>query len=312
MCALLVAASATITGCTAAQSAPRQRSTATRSARRRSTALPAAGHSDAVAGGSRLVTRWIPGRLSHFRARRAVIYLPPAAQRRPAPRLPVLLLLHGTPGSPTDWVRKGGAVATLDRFAARHGGRAPIVIMPDINGATHADSECVDSGRGNVETYLTVDVRRYMTTHFHVVAGRRGWAVAGLSEGGTCSLMLALRHASAFATIGDLSGLSRPTVGPHDDPPATVSELFHGSRGAYDRHDPLWLMRRHRYATLAAWFECGRTDAQVVRSQQAVTRAARRAGMTTEQRIVPGGHSWSVWRVALPAMLPWLWSRMTG
>lgn len=55
------------------------------------------------------------------------------------------MLLHGTPGTPQDWIDGGQAAATADAYAAAHGGRAPILVMPDINGSIDADTECVDS-----------------------------------------------------------------------------------------------------------------------------------------------------------------------
>jgi len=42
----------------------------------------------------------IPGSVSGFAARPAWVYLPPAALVRNPPALPVLVLLHGQPGSP--------------------------------------------------------------------------------------------------------------------------------------------------------------------------------------------------------------------
>src|SRR5437764_13987889 len=92
----------------------------------------------------------IPGRSSGFQARPAQVYLPPAWFDHPRPKLPVVVLLHGTPGTPADWVDGGMAKVTADRWASGHGGVAPIVVMPDVNGSAFADTECVDSARGQV------------------------------------------------------------------------------------------------------------------------------------------------------------------
>jgi hypothetical protein len=94
-------------------------------------------------------------------------------------------LLHGSPGSPTDWTRAGEANLTADRYAAAHDGFAPILVMPDVNGAGWMrDSKCVNGPEGNAETYLTTDVRRAVVHSFDALAGGASWAVAGLSEGG--------------------------------------------------------------------------------------------------------------------------------
>jgi S-formylglutathione hydrolase FrmB len=197
----------------------------------------------------------------------------------------------------------------MDAFAATHGGRAPIVVMPDINGAQRADTECVDGPAGNAETYLTRDVPAYLRAHLPVDAPGRHWAVAGLSEGATCSLMLGLRHPGLFSTIGFFSGLARPTVGRTDNPAATIAQLFGGSRSGYQHHDPLWLMQHGPSPSLAMWLECGTRDRHSGAALAAVAAAARNAGISTVVRFAPGGHRWSVWNASLQQFTPWLWSR---
>jgi S-formylglutathione hydrolase FrmB len=259
--------------------------------------------------GGRVVTRSIPGGSSGFRARPAIIWLPPALATQPTWRPPVLELLHGTPGAPTNWVDLGAARTTLNAFAAAHGGRAPIVVMPDINGTARGDTECTRTPYGgNVEQYLAVDLPRWVETHYRVSSAR--WAVAGVSEGGTCSAMLALRNRSRFAVFGDLSGLARPTVGHTDDSTTTIRILFRGSRSAYDRHDPLWLLDHSRYPTLSGWIEYGADDAAVRSASTRLAAAAHTAGIDVRETAAAGRHSWSVWRPALAAMLPWLWRRI--
>ena len=111
--------------------------------------------------------------------------------------------------------------------------------MPDINGSLTADTECVDSPVGNAETYLTVDVPTAVQQRFGTTPPGRSWALAGLSEGGACAIMLALRHPDLFSTFGDFGGLSGPRVGESDtDTDPTVAELFGGSRQEFAAHDP--------------------------------------------------------------------------
>ena len=154
----------------------------------------------------------IPGVVSGFSGRTAQVYVPPVWFSRPGIRLPVIELLHGTPGSPADWTRGGNADVTADAYAHRHGGFAPLIVMPDVNGSWMNDTECVDGRRGLAETYLTVDVRHAVIAAFHTRADAGGWAVAGLSEGGYCGLELALRHPDLFSVIGDFSGDLYPSV----------------------------------------------------------------------------------------------------
>ena len=116
----------------------------------------------------------IPGTVSHFAARAGEVYLPPMWFTDPHPRLPVVELLHGSPGSPADWTRGGTADLTADAFAATHLGYAPILVMPDVNGAWRRDTECVNGPQGNAETYLTTDVRDAVVRAFDAARRRCG------------------------------------------------------------------------------------------------------------------------------------------
>ncbi len=260
-----------------------------------------------------VVTIDIPGKDSRFTARRAEVYLPPAWFARARPHLPVLVLLHGTPGGPTDWVGVGMAQLTLDTWAHRHHGIAPIVVMPDINGSLNGDTECVNSPRGRVETYLSVDVPNFVRTRFFTQPPGKHWAVAGLSEGGSCALMLALRHPSVFTTFGDYSGLAGPRSGQTNDPAGTVAQLFAGSRRAFLEHEPSWLLAHHRYPQLAGWLEVGSDDTNAEAAARTLAPLARHAGITTRLVTIPGdGHTFALWRAALADSLPWIDEHISG
>lgn len=270
-----------------------------------------ASHTVSATSLGRLESLSIPGRRSGFAARRALVWLPTRVSRGTA--LPVIVLLHGVPGGPGDWVRAGLAAQTATAFARRHHGVAPIIVMPDINGSSHADTECVVDAFGHsVETYLTSDVPRYVIARFHVLPPGRDWLVAGLSEGGTCAVMLALRHPALFGSFADFSGMTSPTTGRYVDPAGTTRTLFGGSRAAYDAHDPLWLLRNRRYPRMAAWFSCGAGDRMSIDAQTQLSSLARRAGLRTAVSLQPGDHQWSVWQAAFARVLPqwWRWARL--
>lgn len=253
----------------------------------------------------------IPGGRSRFAVRTAQIYLPPAWFALPRPRLPVLLLLHGTPGTPTDWIDGGMAQQTLDDWAATHDGRTPIVIMPDINGSLTADTECVDSPAGNAETYLTEDLPTFVHSRFFTQPPGPDWAVAGLSEGGSCAAMLALRHPDLFGAFADYSGLLGPRVGNTNAIGDTVSVLFHGSRRDFDEHEPAYLLAHRNYHhRLAGWFEVGAEDTDPAQAERYLAGLATRAGVSTHLDVVLGQtHTFRFWRVAFADSLPWLVNR---
>jgi S-formylglutathione hydrolase FrmB len=243
----------------------------------------------------------IPGVVSHFHARPAQLYLPPIWFARQRPRLPVIELLHGTPGTPEDWTRAALADVTADDWAAAHDGVAPIIVMPDINGHFTGDTECVDGSRGRAETYLTRDVVRWVIAHADAKRGRTGWAIAGASEGGYCAIDLALRHRDRFATFLDFSGLDRPTVS------GGVLRLFGGSELQLQQHLPSVLLQaREPRPRLAGWFEVGGSDGATTRAVEAMAAQSRRAGIITHLSVIDSGHhTWRVWRRCFDDALPW-------
>lgn len=259
-----------------------------------------------------VTTMEIPGKESGFTGRPAMVWVPPAWFARPRPALPVVMLLHGTPGTPQDWLDGGQAGATADAYAAAHGGVAPILVMPDVNGTLDGDSECVDGPAGRVETYLTADVPRFVQDVFHAAAPGRTWAVAGLSEGGSCSLMLALRHPDLFATFGDYAGLAGPRAGDTNaDTDSAVAQLFGGSQAAFLAHEPSALLARRQFAELGGWFEVGDADPEPYAAAGTIVPAARRAGIATCEVVVPGGgHTFAVFSQAFSDSLPWIAGRL--
>ncbi len=79
----------------------------------------------------------IPGNVSGFDARPATLYLPPAYLADPRAELPVLVLVAGEPGSPSDWLDSGRLATTVDAYASRHFGLAPVVVVPDALGGDY-------------------------------------------------------------------------------------------------------------------------------------------------------------------------------
>jgi S-formylglutathione hydrolase FrmB len=256
----------------------------------------------------------VPPTASNFSARQAQVYLPPAWFAKQRPALPVVMLTHGEPGDPSDWAEGGEAPATADAWAAQHRGVAPVLVMPDINGSLTADTECVDSPVGNAETYLTVDVPAAVQQQFGTKPPGRSWALAGLSEGGACAIMLALRHPDLFSTFGDFGGLSGPRVGESDtDTASTVTELFGGSQQEFAAHEPTDLLATGSpaYRTLGGWFEVGGDDGDPVAAAQTLAPLAAAAGIATCLIVVPDGeHTFDVWSAAFRRSLPWMAARL--
>ncbi|RDI18026.1 S-formylglutathione hydrolase FrmB [Rhodococcus sp. AG1013] len=249
----------------------------------------------------------IPGEMSGFAARDAVVYLPPSYFVSPRPLLPVLVLLAGQPGSPEDWLNGGKLAATMDAFARAHHGLAPVVVVPDGTGSQLANPLCMNSKLGNVATYLAVDVPAWTRSHLQVDPDPRSWAVAGLSYGGTCALQLATNYPQVYPTFLDLSGQEEPTLG---DRQRTVDEAFGGDEAAFVAANPMDLMKTRRYPDTAGIIVMGDRDDAYRGGAKKVFEAAKNAGMDVQYVEVPGAHSFSVWSTGLREELDWLAKRM--
>lgn len=249
----------------------------------------------------------IPSSDPRFTPRKALVYLPPAYLVDGRPELPVLVLLAGQPGEPRDWLTAGRLTDTMDDYAARHGGLAPVVVIPDPLGATTANPLCSDARLGRVATYLQSDVPAWITRTLQVDEDPAHWAIAGLSNGGTCALQVVTRDPAPYRTFLSLSGELHPSLG---TPAQTIAQGFGGDAAAYAANDPLTLLGRGRYDGVAGIFSAGRDDHDFLAAAERLQAAARASGMATELRTYPGGHAWTVWSMALADQAGWLGSRL--
>jgi S-formylglutathione hydrolase FrmB len=245
----------------------------------------------------------IPGTHSHFRARTAWLYLPPAYLGSQRARLPVLVLIPGQPGGPEDWLFAGRLAEVMDAFAAAHAGLAPVVVVPDVTGSALGNTLCVDSRLGGAETYLAEDVPAWLSTALQVDTSHL--AIGGFSFGGTCALQLALRRPGTYPTFLDISGQARPDLGGLQ---RTIAGAFGGDAAAFARVNPLDEMRTGRYAGSAGLLVVGRDD-DVYRPQAELIAAAARSSVAVALWELPGGHSWAIASEALTRSLAWIGGR---
>ncbi|MEV5376544.1 alpha/beta hydrolase [Streptomyces nondiastaticus] len=250
----------------------------------------------------------VPGVRSGFHARSAYVYLPPAYRATPRPLLPVVVLMAGQPGSPDDWINSGRLVDMMNAFAGEHRGLAPVVVVVDPLGSQFANTLCLDSRLGNVQTYLATDVPDWIRSHLQVAPARTSWVISGISFGGTCSIQLGVNAPQVYGVVNDISGQEAPTLGSRQK---TVDKAFGGDTAAFTAVNPLDVMARQRFPGTKAAFVAGSSDSTYGPQQRKVYDAAVKAGMRAEWVLLPGGHSWQVWRPGLEKQLPWI-SRETG
>jgi enterochelin esterase-like enzyme len=247
----------------------------------------------------------IPPTVSKFQAEQAYVYLPPIWFHNPEPQLPVIELIAGVPGEPSDWTRAGYADTTSTAFAAAHHGVSPLLVIPDNNGDKTQDSECANSVFGKAETYLVRDVPTYMQSEFNAAIGKHSVAVAGLSAGGTCATMLALRNPKTFSTFASYSGYASPTY-QDDNEQETIVQLYGGSRADYEAHNPVNLLTHFRFAGLGGYFTAGQQDPQPYANAKQLADLAKKSGMQVCLYTPDGEHSFQFWAAAFKTSLPWL------
>lgn len=249
----------------------------------------------------------IPGTISGFKPRPEWVYTPAIADGVKELSLPVVVLLPGYPGLTYNWLG-GGLKATMDHFAATHHGITPLVFMVDNTGSLANDTECVDSPRGNIETYLTQDVPNYIKSHYKVSGDPSHWAIGGLSMGGMCSVMLALRHPAVYHYFLDFSGETGPEVGSRA---RTVAELFGGSEMTWQQHQPFYLLAHNEYRNMGGFFAVGNDDkTRLISGMKALYEKTGAAGIESRFEEVGGRHTYHVWEQGFKDALPWLSNRL--
>lgn len=235
----------------------------------------------------------IPGTTSGLQTRTSYVYLPPAYFASNRPSLPVLVLVPGQPGGPGDWLSGGALLPRMASFAAKHGGVAPVVVVVDPNGNQTANYLCMDTDLAKSDTYLSVDVPRWIAATLDVDTDPRQWAVGGFSFGATCAVQLVTRHPDVYTGFLAFASEREPALAKERQ--KTIDTAFHGDTAAFDAQVPLTLLKAHHYEDKVAYFAAGATDPEFVANLETLASAARDAGFTVESDVVQRtGHSWDM------------------
>jgi enterochelin esterase-like enzyme len=133
------------------------------------------------------------------------VYTPPGYDPTGTRRYPVLYEV------PTSYRLWGGATnvkAALDTLIGSGSIPAMIVVFIDSAGGPFPDTECADSldRRQWYDTFAGVTMVGWMDAHYKTIVQPAARAIAGMSEGGYCAAILALRHRTVFGTSISFSG----------------------------------------------------------------------------------------------------------
>lgn len=230
------------------------------------------------------------------------IYLPPGYDDPTASqRYPVAYLLHGAPGTYTDWAGPGKAAQTMDALIATGAAPPMILVMPEgVCNLTH-DSEWVDGSDPDLqaESYLTQDVIPTIDQRYRTIADAAHRMVGGLSTGAYGGLTIALHHPDLFGTAFGISGNYLPTRTVGGQP------LF-ASVAAARANTPLLLAAQLPPTTaLRVYLAVGQQDtADHTREQtRQLARVLTGAHIAHHVDDDAGGHTWSFWAEHLGSAL---------
>jgi len=170
-------------------------------------------------GGGLVLAGRFPGTL-----RPGYVYLPPKYSA--ARRYPVVYLLHGLPGSPSEYLDGTHLLQFADRAPRRF-----VAVLPAAGPSVHYDGEWAGRWEADLVDRIVPWVDRHVPTSTRVIAG--------LSAGGYGAVDIGVRHPGLFGTVESWGGYFTPL---RDGP------LKHAGRAALAAHDPTLLVRAQRAA----------------------------------------------------------------
>lgn len=254
----------------------------------------------------KLVKMAIPGTVSGVPSGDNFIYIPPAYQVAKPANVPVLVLIHGNPGGSQDWLTGGQIAQALDAYAAANKGIAPLVVMPDVSAQYAANWPlCMDSKLSKGGTFLAVDVPNFVRDTFKLGLGSaQQFAIGGFSFGGTCAFQMGVTFPQVYPTFIDVSGERGPTMAGGD--PAIIKTYFGGDAAAFAKVNPLDVLKTTKLTGSKGIIVVGGNDTAYRPQGEEVYRALKAAGAQVSLQILPGGHTWSVWKPGIVNNLDWL------
>jgi enterochelin esterase-like enzyme len=221
------------------------------------------------------------------------VYTPPGYDPSAKQLYPALCLLHGYSDDASAWTVVGRANVILDNLIAQGKAKPMVVVMPLGYGAPEmlslgfgafSDNALRQRNFDRFREALLKEVILRAEKDYHLSPDRDAWAIAGLSMGGSESLLVGLNALYRFAWIGAFSsgGLS-------EDFAADFPGL--GSKA----NDQLRLL----------WISCGTEDFLIDLNRKLrdwlTSKGVRHTDVET-----PGAHTWMVWRRNLAAFAPLL------
>ena len=211
------------------------------------------------------------------------VYTPPGYDPRGKQAYPVLYLLHGFSDDASAWTAVGRANVILDNLIAQSKAKPMLVVMPLGYGAPEVllpnsgvfrDRSLTDRNFDKFREALITEVIPRVEEEYSVTKDRNSRAIAGLSMGGSESLLTGLNNLDKFGWIGAFS-----TGG--------ITEEF-------DKEFPAVNPKSTENLHLL-WIACG-TDDRLIDINRKVRAWLASKNIKHVDIETPGYHTWMVWR----------------
>jgi enterochelin esterase-like enzyme len=211
------------------------------------------------------------------------VYIPPGYEPRGKQRYPVLYLLHGFSDDASAWTAVGRANVILDNLIAQGKAKPMIIVMPLGYGAPEVllpnsgmwhDRAITDRNFDKFREALLAEVIPRVEAEYSVIRNRNSRAIAGLSMGGSESLLTGLNALDKFAWIGAFSS-------------GGITEDF-------DKEFPALNSKATEQLHLL-WIACG-TDDRLIDVNRKIRAWLASKNIKHVDIETPGYHTWMVWR----------------
>ncbi len=211
------------------------------------------------------------------------VYTPPGYDPRGKQTYPVLYLLHGFSDDASAWTAVGRANVILDNLIAQGKAKPMLMVMPLGYGALQVLALGFEAFHARALTQRNFDKFREallmgviprVEAEYLVVKNRNSRAIAGLSMGGSESLLTGLNTLDKFAWIGAFS-----SGGLTEDFDKEFPALDSKATGQLD----------------LLWIACG-TDDNLIDINRKIRAWLASKNIRHVDIETPGAHTWMVWR----------------
>jgi enterochelin esterase family protein len=221
------------------------------------------------------------------------VYTPPGYDPAANKTYPVLYLLHGYSDDASGWTAVGRANVILDNLIAQGKAKPMIVVMPlgygtmemiKLGWGAWGHNDVRDRNFANFSAALLTEVMPRVEGEYRVTKDRNARAIAGLSMGGSESLLTGLNNLDKFAWVGAFSSGGIPEDVQKDFPAldATANQQLH-----------------------LLWIACG-TEDHLITLNRNLRAWLKTKGVKATEIETPGMHTWLVWRRNLSEFAPLL------